>query len=281
MKLVQFFLPGRSKRVGMVRGDQVLDLTAPAEGIESVLDLLLQGKSAAGVVTRAEWLARSLRRRPLDWAALHNTPARRAPHLLLPIDPPEVWRAIASGSGPRPGFAFKGTAPRCVGPRAAVGIRSDAEHSIVDACLAAVLGPTGSVIAYTACLDLTAADLAALGPAYASQAKSYAASCALGPVLVTADELGGPRTLQVSYRLKRGGADQPEGQSRADVPGDFDDLAAWLGRDNILAGGTVVTVAVGRFGGDGTGLEAGDQLELEIEGIGQLANPVRRLGGPA
>jgi 2-dehydro-3-deoxy-D-arabinonate dehydratase len=161
----------------------------------------------------------------------------------------------------------------------AVGMRGDAERTIAEAGLAAILGPAGGVVAYTGCLDLSAGDLLALGPAYRSQASGYRASCALGPALVTADELGGPRTLQVSFRLRRGGADQPEGRSRAAVPGDFDELAAWLGRDNILAGGTVVAVAVARFDGDGTGLEAGDRLELEIEGIGQLANPVRRLGG--
>lgn len=93
MKLVQFFLPGKGKRVGLVRGERVLDITAPEEGVHSVLDLVEQGKTAAGLVKRVEWLARRIRRKALDWPALQRTPSRRAPHLLIPIDPPEVWGA--------------------------------------------------------------------------------------------------------------------------------------------------------------------------------------------
>jgi 2-dehydro-3-deoxy-D-arabinonate dehydratase len=93
MKLVQFFLPGKGQRVGLVRGDRVLDITAPEEGVRSVLDLVVQGKTAAGLTKRAEWLARRLRRKALDWPALQRPPSRRAPHLMIPIEPPEVWGA--------------------------------------------------------------------------------------------------------------------------------------------------------------------------------------------
>src|SRR5574341_256944 len=141
MKLVQFFLPGRGKRVGLVRGDRVLDITAPEERVQSVLDLVEQGQSAPGLLKRAEWLAKRLHRKALDWPALQRTPSRRTPHLLIPIDPPEVWgagitykrsaefrdedaEAERGGRGiydyvydsPRPELFFKATASRCVGP---------------------------------------------------------------------------------------------------------------------------------------------------------------------
>lgn len=265
----------------MVRGEQALDLTAPAEGIESVLDLVRQGKTASGIAARAEWLARTLHRRPIAWASLLAAPARRVPHLLLPIEPPEVWSVLSHAPGSRPGFAFKGIAARCVGSQAALGMRHDAGRTVAGACLAAVLGPAGGVVGYTACLDLTAVDLAALGPAYESQARCYAASAALGPALVTSDELAGPREVQVSFRLIRDGKAGFEGRARSVLPGDFEELSGWLLRDNILVGGTAIAVPVGWLGADGEGLRAGDRLEMEIEGIGRLASPVRRLGdGP-
>ena len=152
MKLVQFFLPGKGKRVGLVRGDRVLDVTAPEEGVHAVLDLVEQGKTAAGLVKRAEWLSRRLRRKALDWPGLQRTPSRRAAHLLIPIDPPEVWGAgvtykrsaelrdedAAAAKGlkgiydyvyenPRPELFFKATASRCVGPNAPVLVRSDSQ----------------------------------------------------------------------------------------------------------------------------------------------------------
>ena len=74
MKLIQFFLPGKGRRVGLIRGDQVLDVTAPEEGVSSTLDLVAQGKTAAGCVTRATWLAKRLRRKPLDYQALQRAP---------------------------------------------------------------------------------------------------------------------------------------------------------------------------------------------------------------
>ena len=79
MRLVQFFLPGKGKRVGLIRGDQVLDITASEEGVSSTLDLVAQGKTAAGFATRAAWLAKRLRRKPLDYQALQRSPSRRAP----------------------------------------------------------------------------------------------------------------------------------------------------------------------------------------------------------
>ncbi|MGE5851396.1 MAG: fumarylacetoacetate hydrolase, partial [Candidatus Methylomirabilota bacterium] len=169
MKLVQFFLPGKGQRVGLVRGDRVLDITAHEEGVRSVLDLVVQGKTAAGLAKRAEWLARRLRRKALDWPALQRPPSRRAPHLMIPIEPPEVWGAgvtykrsakfrdedagAATGDAkgqkgiydhvyesPRPELFFKATAARCVGPHAAIRVRSDSLLTATEPELAIVLG---------------------------------------------------------------------------------------------------------------------------------------------
>ena len=121
MKLVQFFLPGKGKRVGLVQGDRVLDITSSDEGVGCTLDLVVQGKTAQGVVARGTWLAKRLHRKALDWRELQRSPSRRAPHLLVPIDPPEVWGAKGTYA-PEPGQRrHRPDIRRCAQPLRIVG----------------------------------------------------------------------------------------------------------------------------------------------------------------
>src|SRR5207253_1362706 len=49
MKLCQYFLPRGGKRVGVVEDGRVVDITSRPAKVASVLDLIVQGRSAAGV----------------------------------------------------------------------------------------------------------------------------------------------------------------------------------------------------------------------------------------
>lgn len=301
MKLIQFFLPGKGKRVGLIRGDQVLDVTAPEEGVHSTLDLVVQGKTAAGFVTRATWLAKRLRRKPLDYQTLQRAPSRRAPHLVMPIDSPEVWgvmEAVRPGitpgtagaspatrpagpaflpEDPRPAFFFKGTAERSAGPGEPIAIRHDSCLTMPESGLAAVLGPDGGVVAFTICDDVTARDLALAQPGFLSQAKVYGGSFALGPCLVTPDELGDPHPLQVRCTILRGGETMfSEAVGTVGLPRRLAELAVWLGRDNPGVPGAVVFVGAGIEIPEGQALRNGDRVDIEAQGIGRLSNPVGR-----
>ena len=48
MKLCQFQAAGGGRRVGVLDGDTVIDITAPRAGAGSVLDLVLAGKTGPG-----------------------------------------------------------------------------------------------------------------------------------------------------------------------------------------------------------------------------------------
>jgi hypothetical protein len=50
MRLCQFFVPGRGKRVGVVEGDAVVDVTSSRNGAGSALELI----QAAGTAARLE-----------------------------------------------------------------------------------------------------------------------------------------------------------------------------------------------------------------------------------
>jgi len=303
MKLVQFVLPGKGKRVGVVRGDRVLDITAPEEGVHSVLDLVVQGKTAAGLMKRAEWLARRMRRKALDWPSLQRPPSRRAPHLTMPIDPPEVWGAgvtykrsaefrdedagaVKGQKGIydyvyeslRPELFFKATAARCVGPNAPIRVRSDSRLTATEPELAVVLGVRGAIVGFTACNDVSAWDLERENPLFLPQSKIYLGCCALGPCLVTPDEIGDPYALQIRCSILRDGkAVFSEAVNTAQFHRRLEDLVSWLLRDNVVPPGTVLCTGTGIMVPNEHALRDGDQVDIEIQGIGRLSNPVKQL----
>jgi 2-keto-4-pentenoate hydratase/2-oxohepta-3-ene-1,7-dioic acid hydratase in catechol pathway len=112
-----------------------------------------------------------------------------------------------------------------------------------------------------------------LGPA---KGKSFDGSNALGPWIVTPDELGDPQTLNVEVRVNG------ETRARGDTKGmlfSFEELIAYASQDE--------TIHAGEFFGSGTvgnccGLEIGrfldngDTIELHVDRIGVLTNTVVR-----
>lgn len=287
----------------MIHGDRVLDITSGDEDIRSTLDLLIQGKTAQGVTTRATWLARRLHRRGLDWRELQRSRSRHAPYLLTPIDAPEVWgvkhtyalepeqaRAHRELSDDhllptetlgvddrRPALFFKATAHRVAGPYAPIAIRSDSALTVPEPGLAVVLGAGGVVLAVTVCTDVTARDIERAGADYLSQAKVYRGACALGPCLVTPDEMPDLYALQMRCSILRGGATIfTDAANTARLCCKVENLAAWLSRDNPVPAGTTLSTGTGIPVPAEAALQDGDQVTIEAQGIGQLSNPVRQ-----
>ncbi|MFA5901707.1 MAG: fumarylacetoacetate hydrolase family protein [Hyphomicrobium sp.] len=112
-----------------------------------------------------------------------------------------------------------------------------------------------------------------LGP---GKGKDFDGSNAMGPCLVTADEIADPYGLTMVARVN--GEEWGRGNSR-DMHWKFEDCIAHVSRGETLSPGEF-------FGsgtvGNGCGLEhmrflkAGDVVELEVEGIGVLRNRVLR-----
>ena len=114
-----------------------------------------------------------------------------------------------------------------------------------------------------------------LGP---GKGKDFDNANAMGPCLVTADEIGDPYRLEMVVRVN--GEEWGRGNSR-DMHWKFEDCIAHASRSETLHAGEF-------FGsgtvGNGCGLESlrflkpGDTVELEVEGIGILRNRVVRPG---
>ena len=141
---------------------------------------------------------------------------------------------------------------------------------------AVVIGADGQIGGFTVMNDWSARDLQrpemkiGLGPA---KGKDFATS--LGPVLVTPDELG-DRRLDMIARVN--GEERSRG-NLGDLYHSWESILAAAGRNTVLRPGDVIgsgTVGSGCIleHGDERWLQPGDEVELEVEGIGVLRNTV-------
>ncbi len=218
--------------------------------------------------------------------------------LLPPVDAQEVWAAgvtykrskeareeESAGAArfydlvykaPRPELFFKATARRVVGPGDFVQIRADARWSVPEPEVALVVSPALKIVGFTIGNDMSSRDIEGENPLYLPQAKVYNGSCALGPVITLAEAL--PPRDQVSIRLtiRRAGAVAFDGStSVAAMARTFEDLVAWLGRDNSFPDGVVLLTGTGLVPPDNFTLAHGDEVGIEVAGIGRLVNVVK------
>jgi 2-dehydro-3-deoxy-D-arabinonate dehydratase len=303
MKLCQFHRPGQGTRVGVVAGDEVIDVTDSREGLTSVRVLIETGGSAERIERRVGALVKRARKR-ISWVSLDRKPSPRTPHLLAPIDAPEVWGAgityrrsrqyyeAHTGDGgrtkglydyvyesKRPELFFKATASRTVGPNGPIGVRQDSTLTAVEPELAVVLGPGGRIVGYTVGNDLSAWDIERENPLFLPQSKIFAGCFALGPVIAMPREVGDAHALDLSCRIVRDRRLLYEGRvNTREMKRRCDDLVDWLCRSNPVPAGTVLSTGTGVLVPDEHALRDGDVVEIELEKVGTLRNVVKRIG---
>jgi 2-keto-4-pentenoate hydratase/2-oxohepta-3-ene-1,7-dioic acid hydratase in catechol pathway len=132
------------------------------------------------------------------------------------------------------------------------------------------------VLGYTCANDVSARDWQRdLGGGQFCHAKSFDTFCPLGPVLVTKDELTQPNALRIRSILN---GTVMQDSSTADMIFNVPECIAFLSADKTLPAGTVILTGtpegVGFARKPPVWLKAGDTIEIEIEGIGTLTNPV-------
>jgi 2-dehydro-3-deoxy-D-arabinonate dehydratase len=216
-------------------------------------------------------------------------------HLLAPIESQEAWaagvtyrrsqeaRKVEAGgadyydriyAAERPEIFLKGTRSRAVGPGDAVGIRADAAWNVPEPELALVLNRSMAIVGFTVANDVSSRDIEGTNPLYLPQAKIYDRSLALGPTIVTAEGVD-PERLGIHLRIRRGGVSVFEGStSTAQLNRSFADLAGYLGRCQRFPVGAILLTGTGVVPPDDFTLAAGDLVDIRIDGVGELTNPV-------
>lgn len=289
------FLSNDSIHTGVEIGNDVVDLTAAEPALCSTLDLF-----AASRISGAppDEIASQISSRSDSSVPLTDLLDSRSVRLLPPILAPEVWafgvtymdsmreRQAESGSpdvyaqvydADRPESFFKATADRLVAPFDAVGIRGDSEWDVPEPELAFVLFG-GEIVGYTVGNDMSSRSIEGANPLYLPQAKVYDRSCSIGPCIATPEAVDDPQTLDVALNIERNGANAFSGSANtAMMKRDCAYLADWLQRHNPVPDGTTVLTGTGTIPPPEFTLQDGDVVNITIEKIGTLSNPVAKV----
>jgi len=300
MRIVQFVLAGFGARVGRLEGDRVVDVTNESQGLRTTLDLVQWAdRQHADLLSAIDRLAGTNGTSyPLSW--FDHEPASSSSYLEIPLAAPEVWgcgvtyrksaefrdEETSSGrgiydyvySGSRPEIFFKATAARCVGPRGPISIRSDSAFTAPEPELALIVDSRGGILGYTVADDVSAWDIERENPLYLPQSKVFDGCCALGPALVTPDEVSDPYDLTVIGRILRDGAPIFEDRVHTSrIKRRLDELVDYLRRNNSIPAGTVVLTGTGVIVSVEHALRDGDIVEVEIPGLGIIRNRAQKL----
>jgi 2-keto-4-pentenoate hydratase/2-oxohepta-3-ene-1,7-dioic acid hydratase in catechol pathway len=158
-----------------------------------------------------------------------------------------------------------------------------AEHVDYEAELAVVIGraalrvPAERALDYVAGAmpfnDVTARDLQFQNPLWTS-GKAIDTFAPCGPVLVTLDQIDDLQSLTLRTRVN--GETLQEGTTANQIFA-VAEVVAWLSRTMTLLPGDIIATGTpaGVGASQGRFLREGDSVEVEVEGLGALVNPVR------
>lgn len=277
-------LMGRAEPLAVVAGDRVAPLGGRVEGIGSVDDVLAHWPDAREDLEAAA--AAALRD---DSVALEpgdlDVPLRRfAKVACIGLNYADHIRETGLETPTRPLIFAKFASSVVAGSvpiRWAEGLTAqvdwEAELTVVIGRRMTDVGPEealGGVFGYTVANDVSARDLQFADVQWV-RAKSIDTFCPLGPVVVTADEFGDPQQKRI---LSRVNGKVMQDSSTSEMIFSTAEIISFLSRSCTLEPGDLILTGtpwgVGAFRTPPVFLEAGDVVEVEVEGIGVLSNPV-------
>jgi len=173
----------------------------------------------------------------------------------------------------RPELFFKSTAHRVVGQRGQVRLRADSRWNVPEPELVLAVNAAGRIFGVTVGNDVSSRDIEGENPLYLPQAKVYDGSCALGPGIVLGDLP--PAETAIRLEIGRGGAVVFAGETTlSQLKRRPTELVGFLFRDQTFPNGTFLMTGTGIVPGADFTLRAGDEIRIEIAGVGQLVNTV-------
>ena len=278
MRLCRFARPDGSPALGIVEGEEVVDLSGadlpqePAAALDTVgLDGL--GESAAGA-----------RRLPLGDLTL-LAPATPRKYLAIALNYRDHIEEMGMEAPEVPVF-FNKQVTCVVGPGADVHMPKVSTFLDYEAELAVVIGRRcrhvpverahEAIAGYTCADDVSVRDWQGRAQTM-TIGKSFDTHGPLGPWLVTADELGDPHDLAIRCHVD--GELRQDARTSAMVFDCFQQVshlseAFTLEPGDVIATGTPAGVGLGRQPIAENLLHVGETVRVEIEGIGELVNTV-------
>jgi 2-dehydro-3-deoxy-D-arabinonate dehydratase len=282
MKLAKYLPPSAPPGVGLIEGDHLLPLDLSGGQYRALADIL----EADNPYEAADFLTRSDDQIPLERV-----------QLLPPIDQQEVWAAgvtykrsrtarmeesAAAAScydrvyaSPRPELFFKASPHRVSGHGQPLRIRADSNWNVPEPELTLVLSSKLQLVGFTVGNDMSSRDIEGDNPLYLPQAKCYNQSCGLGPWITLSAAMPPRDEIGIRLVIHRGGKAAFDGRTGVDqMARSFENLIGWLARDNSFPTGVFLLTGTGIVPDSSFTLEAGDIVEIKIDGIGTLVNPI-------
>lgn len=282
MRICRFKIGADPVRIGLVNDNSTLYDLTPA-GV-TLLERLLEEEDLSA---RLKELA--------------NTPLPRLPlaqvRLCAPTERQEVWAAGVTYlrskaarmeesdfsanaydriyGAERPELFFKSLPEKVSAAGEPVGIRRDARWSVPEPELALVLNSRGRLVGCTIGNDMSSRDIEGENLLYLPQAKIYRHSCALGPWVRLGVTEETAREWKVTLQIWRAGRQAFAGAtSVGQIKRRFAELSEYLFRCQAFPHGAVLLTGTGIVPPETFTLQENDEVEIGIDGIGTLKNPV-------
>ncbi|HUG69872.1 MAG TPA: fumarylacetoacetate hydrolase family protein [Pirellulaceae bacterium] len=281
MKLAKYRIASGEVGVGSVSGDQLtpLALTDEYASLTDILEAEAPGQIAAALMD------------PSAQVLLADVT------LLPPIDAQEVWAAgvtytrsktarmeesEAAAScydrvytSPRPELFMKATPHRVSGPGQPLRIREDAEWNVPEPELTLVMNRRMQLVGFTIGNDMSSRDIEGDNPLYLPQAKVYNQCAGIGPWITLATAMPPRAEIGIALEIRRDGQVVFAGQTGIDqMARTFEELIGWLSRDNSFPAGVLLMTGTGVVPNSEFTLHPGDIVDITIDGIGTLSNPI-------
>jgi 2-dehydro-3-deoxy-D-arabinonate dehydratase len=267
-------------------------------------DRVLNVAASGGPRTLADALTRSAADLQASLEMVKNSGAEGVPldavTLDAPIDRQEVWAAGVTYlrsrdarmeesesaksaydlvyEADRPEIFLKANAARVSGPGQPVAIRGDSTWDVPEPELVLAINRDGEIVGYSIGDDVSSRSIEGENPLYLPQAKVYSRCAGLGPSIALAWEIGEIKNRTIRLIIRRGGEVRFDGDtSTSQIHRTFEDLVGYLRRYQEFPEGVFLMTGTGIIPPSEFTLEDGDEVEIQIDGIGALRNPVIRL----
>ena len=278
MRLVTFKGPDGNPRPGALLEDQVVDISDQVRSIRELIDagpeLLLSIREALG-------------------KKRGHTPLSQVTLLAPILSPPRIFclglayrdHAIETHQEiPKVPTIFLKLTSALNGPHSTVVIPKLTQQPDYEAEFAFVIGKGGKnipaerwqehVFGYTIMNDVSARDIQ-MSTSQWSLGKGFDTFAPLGPVIVTQDEIPDPHSLDIKLSI---GGEVLQHSNTRELIFKIPDLISYISSITPLEAGDIIST--GTPAGVGLGrtphrwLQPGETIVTEIQGIGQLVNPV-------
>jgi 2-keto-4-pentenoate hydratase/2-oxohepta-3-ene-1,7-dioic acid hydratase in catechol pathway len=270
LKLVTYSVDGNGLRVGSLEGEEIRPLAH-----EDMIEFIEYGGSPEPGEDTV----------PLGEARIHAPIA--GPEKVIGIGLNYEDHAVETGADiPEKPIVFAKYPNTVIGPGEAIRIPPITERADYEAELAVIIGravrnvPESEaldyVFGYTNANDVSSRDLQFSEGGQWTRSKSIDTFCPLGPYIATRDEIEDPQALSIRCILN--GEVMQDGTTSKMIFS-VAELVSFLSQGMTLVPGDVIVTGtppgVGSARDPQVWLKDGDEVTIEIEGLGALTNPVR------